>query len=98
MALILTDDQLILRDMAKSFFAEKSPVERMRALRDADDEAGFSRELWKEMGELGWIGILFPESLGGADMGYGELGIVLWALVLSLAAGFAVKGLFGVTI
>jgi hypothetical protein len=28
----------------------------------------------------------------------GELGIVLWVLVWSLVAGFAVKGLFGVTI
>ena len=77
MGLILTEDQLILRDMAKSFFDEKSPVERMRALRDSRDETGFSRELWKEMGELGWIGILFPESVGGAEMGYGELGVVL---------------------
>ncbi|MEE3327122.1 MAG: acyl-CoA dehydrogenase family protein [Myxococcota bacterium] len=77
MGLILTEDQLILRDMAKSFFDEKSPVERMRTLRDSRDETGFSRDLWKEMGELGWIGILFPESVGGADMGYGELGVVL---------------------
>jgi alkylation response protein AidB-like acyl-CoA dehydrogenase len=77
MGLILTEDQLILRDMAKNFFDEKSPVERMRALRDARDETGFTRELWKEMGELGWIGILFPEAVGGAEMGYGELGVVL---------------------
>ena len=77
MALILTEDQLILRDMAKNFFDEKSPVERMRTLRDNRDSVGFSRELWKEMGELGWIGIPFPESVGGADMGYGEMGIVL---------------------
>ena len=77
MALILTEDQLILRDMAKNFFDEKSPVERMRTLRDSRDSVGFSRELWKEMGELGWIGIPFPESVGGADMGYGEMGIVL---------------------
>ena len=77
MGLILTEDQLILRDMAKSFFDEKSPVERMRTLRDSRDETGFSRDLWKEMGELGWIGILCPESVGGADMGYGELGVVL---------------------
>ena len=77
MGLILSDDQLILRDMAKSFCDEKSPVERMRTLRDKQDETGFTRELWKEMGELGWIGILFPEALGGAEMGYGELGIVL---------------------
>ena len=77
MGLILNEDQLILRDMAKSFFDEKSPVDRMRTLRDSGDETGFSSGLWKEMGELGWIGILFPESVGGAAMGYGELGLVL---------------------
>jgi alkylation response protein AidB-like acyl-CoA dehydrogenase len=77
MGLILSEDQLILRDMAKAFCDEKSPVERMRTLRDTRDEAGFTRELWKEMGELGWIGILLPEGVGGADMGYGELGVVL---------------------
>jgi len=77
MGLILTEDQQILRDMAKSFFDEKSPVERMRTLRDSQDETGFTRELWKEMGELGWLGILFPEAVGGADMGYGELGVIL---------------------
>jgi alkylation response protein AidB-like acyl-CoA dehydrogenase len=63
--------------MAKNFCDERSPVERMRTLRDKQDATGFSRDLWKEMGELGWIGILFPESVGGADMGYGELGVVL---------------------
>jgi len=77
MGLILTEDQLILREMAKSFFEEKSPVERMRKLRDSHDETGFSRDLWKEMGELGWLGIPFPEAVGGAEMGYGELGVVL---------------------
>ncbi len=77
MGLILSEDQLILRDMAKSFCDEKSPVDRMRKLRDTRDETGFTRDLWKEMGELGWIGIPFPESVGGSEMGYGELGVVL---------------------
>ena len=77
MGLLLSEDQVILRDMAKSFFDEKSPVERMRALRDERDATGFSRDLWKEMGELGWIGIPFPEAVGGAEMGYGELGVIL---------------------
>lgn len=39
---------------------------------------------------------MHPRSLG--PLPAGELGIVLWVLILSLAAGFAVKGLFGVTI
>ena len=77
MGLILSEDQLILRDMAKSFCDEKSPVDRMRKLRDTRNETGFTRDLWKEMGELGWIGIPFPESVGGSEMGYGELGVVL---------------------
>ena len=77
MGLILTEDQLILREMARTFFDEKSPVERMRTLRDSKDETGFTRALWKEMAELGWTGIPFPESVGGAELGYGEFGVVL---------------------
>jgi alkylation response protein AidB-like acyl-CoA dehydrogenase len=79
MGLALSEDQLILRDVARSFFDEKSPVERMRKLRDAQDATGFTRPLWKEMGELGWIGIPFSEELGGAGMGHAELGVVLEA-------------------
>jgi acyl-CoA dehydrogenase len=77
MALTLSDDQLILRETARSYLAEKSPVARMRALRDAEDETGFSRPLWEEMAEMGWPGIVFPEEYGGAGMAYGELGVVL---------------------
>lgn len=85
MGLILTEDQLILRDMAKSFFDEKSPVSRMRALRDTRDDTGFTVELWKEMAALGWVGIPFPESVGGGGLGYGELGTVLTACGRALA-------------
>jgi alkylation response protein AidB-like acyl-CoA dehydrogenase len=79
MGLALSEDQLILRDVARSFFDEKSPVARMRKLRDEQDATGFTRALWKEMGELGWIGIPFAEELGGAGMGHAELGGVLEA-------------------
>ena len=77
MGLTLSEDQLILKETAKSFLAEKSPVSRMRELRDTEDATGFSRALWKEMAEMGWTGIVFPEEFGGAGMGYGELGAML---------------------
>jgi alkylation response protein AidB-like acyl-CoA dehydrogenase len=77
MGLTLSEDQLILKATARSFLDENSPVSRMRELRDAKDATGFSRPLWKQMAEMGWPGILFPEEFGGAEMGYGELGIVL---------------------
>ncbi|MBW2279093.1 MAG: acyl-CoA dehydrogenase family protein [Deltaproteobacteria bacterium] len=77
MALVLTDEQELLKDTAREFVQERSPVTRLRALRDEQDETGFGRDLWKEMGELGWTGILLPEEVGGSDLGYAELGVLL---------------------
>jgi len=85
MQLVLTEDQELLAKTARDFVAEKSPVARVRALRDANDATGFSRALWKEMAELGWVGIPFDEVHGGAAMGLAELTVVLEALGKTLA-------------
>jgi acyl-CoA dehydrogenase len=85
MQLVLTEDQELLAKTAADFAAERSPVARMRALRDAGDPQGFSKALWKEMAELGWVGIPFPEAYGGAGMGLSELAVVLEALGRTLA-------------
>jgi alkylation response protein AidB-like acyl-CoA dehydrogenase len=52
--LVLSEDQELIAKTAADFVAEKSPIARVRALRDAADPTGFSRPLWKEMAELGW--------------------------------------------
>jgi alkylation response protein AidB-like acyl-CoA dehydrogenase len=83
--LVLSEDQELLAKTASDFAAERSPVARVRALRDARDPDGFSRALWKEMAGLGWVGIPFPESVGGAGMGLSELAVVLEALGRKLA-------------
>ena len=85
MELVLSEDQEFIARTAQEFAAEKSPVSRFRALRDSGDETGFSREVWKEMADLGWTGILFPESVGGADLGMAEMAVVLEALGRTLA-------------
>lgn len=85
MDLVITEDQALIAKTAADFVREKSPVARMRALRDANDAAGFSRALWKEMAELGWVGLAFPESLGGAGLGFAELAVVLEELGRTLA-------------
>jgi alkylation response protein AidB-like acyl-CoA dehydrogenase len=77
MALVLTEEQEMLQETARDFVRERSPVAALRELRDAKDATGFSRSLWKEVSELGWAGIIFPEELGGAGLGYAELGVVL---------------------
>jgi alkylation response protein AidB-like acyl-CoA dehydrogenase len=86
MSLILNEEQELLRDTAREFVHDNAPVAELRRLRDENDPEGFSRGLWKEMVELGWAGILFPEELGGAGLGYAELGIVLEELGRTLAA------------
>jgi len=39
--------------------------------------ARYSRDLWTEMAQLGWLGIPFPEEHGGVGLGYTELMVVL---------------------
>lgn len=85
MQLVLSEDQELIGKTAADFVAQKSPLARFRALRDAKDPVGFSQPLWKEMAELGWVGIPFPEEVGGAGLGLADLAVVLEALGRSLA-------------
>ena len=77
MPLYLDDDQETLADTVRPFMAEKAPVSHLRDLRDADDPAGFSRDLWRQFGEMGFTGVLVDEADGGLGMGHVEAGIVL---------------------
>ncbi len=77
MPLYLNEEQTMLRDTAKDFVAEHAPVSHLRALRDADDATGFSRDLWKQFAEMGLNGILIPEAQGGLGLGHVEAGVVL---------------------
>ena len=77
MPLFLSDEQSMLRDTAQQFVAETAPVSHMRALRDADDATGFSRDLWKQFAEMGFTSILIPEADGGLGLGHVEAGVVL---------------------
>ena len=77
MPLFLNDEQTMLRDTAKDFVAEHAPVSHMRALRDADDQTGFSRDLWKQFAEMGFTGMLIGEDQGGLGLGHVEAGVVL---------------------
>lgn len=77
MALVLTEEQVMLRESAAGLLAEKAGVAQLRALRDAGDELGFSRAVWQEIAAMGWPGIAVPEAYGGLGYGYTGLGLVL---------------------
>ena len=86
MSLVLTEDQLMFRDAAKRFAAERAPVAQLRKLRDDADTVGFSREVWKEMAEMGWAGVLVPEEHGGAGFGYVGAGLIAEEVGRNLSA------------
>jgi alkylation response protein AidB-like acyl-CoA dehydrogenase len=86
MALILTEEQTMLRDSARDFLADNAPVSQLRQLRDARDAAGFSRPLWQRFAEMGFTGILVPEAHGGMGLGHVEAGVVMEEIGRNLSA------------
>jgi len=77
MALVLTEEQSMLRDSARGLISDKAPVSHLRQLRDSKDATGFSRELWKAFAEMGFSGLLVPEQFGGSGLGAVEAGVVM---------------------
>ena len=86
MAFVLSEEQTMLRDMAKQFFSEQVPVTNLRKIRDDGSEDGFDRDVWKQIVELGFAGILIPEDLGGTGFGPMGIGIVMQEAGRTLAA------------
>ena len=84
MALVLNEEQQMLRDSAKTFIQESSPVSALRELRDGGEE--WSPDLWSGMAEMGWTGIAIHEDFGGLEFGYVGAGIVIEECGRTLAA------------
>jgi len=77
MALVLTEEQSMLRDSARGLISDKAPVSHLRHLRDSKDATGFSRELWTSFADMGFSGLLIPEEFGGSGLGFVEAGVVM---------------------
>jgi alkylation response protein AidB-like acyl-CoA dehydrogenase len=70
-----TEEQELLRAEARKFLDEASPLELVRKL--AETPEGFSRDVWKQIAELGWAGLTIPEPYGGAGLGWVDLIVLL---------------------
>ena len=76
MAMILNEEQTMLKDSAKDFCATNTPIGQLRKLRDEANADGFDRATWGSMVELGWAAIPWDEEHGGLAFGYKGLGVV----------------------
>jgi alkylation response protein AidB-like acyl-CoA dehydrogenase len=83
---VLTEEQTMLRDMAREWADNESPVSAFRKLRNAAPAEGYDTAAWNEIGQMGWGGIVIPEEHGGSALGYLSLGMVVEQLGRNLAA------------
>ena len=76
-------EQYTLRDEARRFLEQQCPPSHVREF--IDDPAGWSPSLWKQMAELGWTGLPFPEDVGGLGRGFLDLVLLLGELGRAVA-------------
>ncbi len=86
MSLVLNEDEVMLREMAEGFFADKAPVKALRKLRDENDAVGFDLGLWREMADMGFAGVVIEEGHGGVDMGFVAAGLIAEQMGRNLSA------------
>ena len=86
MPLILNEEQQMLQDAANGFLIEKAPVSAFRGVRDGKPADGFRRELWTEMAQMGWAGIIVEEAHGGSGFGYVGAGVLAEQMGRNLTA------------
>jgi alkylation response protein AidB-like acyl-CoA dehydrogenase len=75
MKFTLTEEQEMLRKTARDFLADKCSKKFVKQMEES--ESGYSVELWREMAELGWMGLVFPGKYGGGDMSLLDLAVLL---------------------
>ena len=75
MDLAFSEEQEMLWRSARDFLADKCPKTLVREM-EADNQ-GNPIGLWKEMAELGWLGLPFPEKYGGGGMNIIDLVVLM---------------------
>lgn len=67
----LSDDQRLLKDNARNVLETEWPTAKVRALMEHD--MGLDEPLWRQMGELGWLGMRIAEEYGGSGLSLTDL-------------------------
>ena len=74
---VLNEEQEMLRDMAREWATNESPVTEFRKVRASGEPEAFDRAAYATMAEMGWAGIIIPEEHGGSDFGFLSAGLVV---------------------
>ena len=99
MALVVNEEQQMLKESARGFLAEHAPISEVRAQRDSGSELGYSPALWGKMADMGWAAILVPEQFGGLAFGHVGMGQIIEETGRTLTASPLIStAILGVTL
>ena len=73
----LNEEQQLLKDSVERFMRETCTLDRRRDL--VESELGYSERSWRQMAELGWLGVGVPEACGGTGAGPVETMVLMEA-------------------
>lgn len=76
----------MLRDAATGFLTKTMPVSAFRKMRDRNDPLAYDKAAFDETAALGWMGLVLPEAVGGADFGYRAAGVIAEEIGRNLSA------------
>ena len=98
MDLGLSEEQEMLKTLARDFLQKECPKRLVRQLDESDE--GYSAELWQKMARQGWMGLVFPEKYGGSDGNFLDLLVLLEEMGYNILPGpfFSTVVLGGLTI
>ena len=68
-------EQELLRSEARKLLDEQCPMVEVRRL--SESPLAYSSALWKQLAELGWLGLTVPEEYGGAELQWIDMAVLL---------------------
>jgi alkylation response protein AidB-like acyl-CoA dehydrogenase len=85
MDISLSEEQELLQGSARDFLQQECPIRLVRAMEE--DDRGYDLGLWKQMGDLGWFGLVLPEEYGGSGATMMDLVVLLEEFGRALVPG-----------
>lgn len=81
----LDKEQMMLKTSARDFLRKECPKDLVRDM--MDDDKGYTAELWRQMAELGWQGLVIPEEYEGIGSSFLDLVVLLEEMGRALVPG-----------
>ena len=83
MDVLPNEEEQMVKNLAREFLEAECPPQLARDMEK--DDLGYPPELWKQMSDLGWMGISLPEQYGGQGLPITYLGLITEELGRAIA-------------